>query len=61
MADLQIREDDLFVMLDHFASDFDIAEAILEGKLDDDLLFHSALNVWKADKRDKIGTLAFFC
>jgi hypothetical protein len=35
------------IMLDQFASDFEIVEVILEGNLDENLLFHFASKVRK--------------
>jgi hypothetical protein len=58
---LQIKEGGSPVMFDQFANDVDIAAAILEGNLNKDLLFHSALNAWKADRRDKIEDINFSC
>jgi hypothetical protein len=36
-----------------FTSDFDIAKAISDGNFDEDSLFHSGLNIWKADRNEE--------
>jgi hypothetical protein len=61
MAYLQIRENSKRVMLDQFVNDFNIAEAIFENNLDEYSLFHSTLNLHKADRKDKIEDIEFSC
>jgi hypothetical protein len=40
-------------MVIQFTSHFDIAEAISDDNLDEDLLFRSGLNKWKADRNEE--------
>jgi hypothetical protein len=61
MAYLHIREGGKPVMLDQFVSDFNIAGAIFESNLNEYSLFHSALNVQKANKKDKVEDIKFSC
>jgi hypothetical protein len=49
---LGIRDNFRSVMINQFASDFDIAEAISDGNLDKDSLFHSGLNMRKIDRNE---------
>jgi hypothetical protein len=52
IACLQIREGLKPVMVNQFASDFDIAEAISDGNLDEDSSCFSGLNVRKAHRNE---------
>jgi hypothetical protein len=40
-------------MVNQFAIDFEIAKAISDGNLNEDLCFHSSLNRWKADRNEE--------
>jgi hypothetical protein len=52
IAYLRIRESSTSVIVSTFASDFDIVEVTSDGNLDEDLLFHSGFNIWKADRNE---------
>jgi hypothetical protein len=47
-------------MVNQFANDFDIAEALSDGNLDEDSLFHSRLNMRKVDRDEKAKVVSSF-
>jgi hypothetical protein len=53
IAYLRIRKDSRLVMINQFASDFDIAETTSDNNLDEDLLFYPGLNARKADRNEE--------
>jgi hypothetical protein len=48
-------------MINQFASDFDIAETISDGNLDEYSLFHYGVNILKADRKKEIKGSEFSC
>jgi hypothetical protein len=50
---LQVKEGARSVMLNQFAKDFLVAQAIFGGNLDEDQLFHSAVHLQKADRKQQ--------